>query len=312
MADTFEGDLRGRTILDCSAGWPGPFMGRLLMENGARIIKVENPKRADVARTVGGHYDWLNENKEIRKLDLTSSEGRSDFAALVRSADGLIEGYRPRARAKIGLDEEALLSINPRLCIVSLVGYPEDGPLKDRPGHEINYQALSGISSIFNGMAGLAVSDFFTAYEGALAMLSAIDYLTRNTNARGKRIVLSIYGVSQKIQWPLINDYKETGVVPVHGETIFTGALPCHRLYEAKDGRKISVGSIENVFWNQLCDLLDTPEIKDQGHAKGDKAKEVIRTMQNAFSQKTWAEWEPIFATNECCVEVVKDYSELF
>ncbi len=282
------------------------------MEKGARIVKVENPKRDDVARTVGGHYDWLNENKEVRKLDLTSAEGKAAFASLVHTADGLIEGFRPKARLKIGLDEETLLSINPRLCIVSLVGYPEDGPLKDRPGHEINYQALSGLSSIFNGMAGLAVSDFFTGYEGALAMVSALDHLARNDDALGKRIVLSIYGVSQKIQWPLINDYKETGIVPVHGETIFTGGLPCHRLYEAKDGRKISVGPIENVFWNRLCDLLGTTEIKDQGHAKGDEAKEVIRIMQNAFGQKVWAEWEPIFAENDCCVEVVKDYSELF
>jgi crotonobetainyl-CoA:carnitine CoA-transferase CaiB-like acyl-CoA transferase len=312
MSSALGGDLRGRTILDCSAGWPGPFMGRLLMEKGARVVKVENPNRDDVARSVGGHYDWLNENKEIMKLDLTSPEGKADFASLVERADGLIEGFRPKARVKIGLDEETLHSINPRLCIVSMVGYPEDGPLKDRPGHEINYQALSGISSIFNGMAGLAVSDFFTAYEGAVAMLGALDFLSRTKGAPGKRMVISIFETSQKIQWPLINDYKETGVVPVHGETIFTGALPCHRLYEAKDGRKISVGPIENIFWNKLCELLDTPEIKDQGHAKGDEAKEVIRTMQDAFSQKTWAEWEPIFAENDCCVEVVKDYSELF
>jgi crotonobetainyl-CoA:carnitine CoA-transferase CaiB-like acyl-CoA transferase len=184
--------------------------------------------------------------------------------------------------------------------------------MKDRPGHEINYEALSGITSVFNGMAGLAVSDFFTSYEAALKMVSALDFLARNKDAPGKRIVTSIFQTSQKIQWPLINDYKETGIVPKHGETIFTGALPCHRLYESKDGKRISVGPIENVFWNRLCELLGTPELKDEGHAKGDKAREVIRTMQAAFSQKTWKEWEPIFAAHDCCVEVVKDYSELF
>lgn len=312
MSYSFGEELKDRTILDCSEGWPGPFMGRLLMERGARVLKIENPKKNDRSKMDGGHYDWLNHNKEIVKLDLTVQKDRGIFTSLVQSADGLIEGFRPQARTKIGLDEETLHSINPRLCIASLVGYPEDGPLQNKPGHEVNYEALSGLISVFNGMPSLAISDLFTSYEAALRMVSVLDLLARNKDALGKRIVVSIFETSQKIQFPLIIDYQEKGVLPTYGATIFTGALPSHRLYESKDGRKISVGPVERVYWNRLCELLDTPELKDQGLASGEKAKEVIRTMQAAFSQKTWAEWEPIFDGSDCCVEVVKDYSELY
>jgi crotonobetainyl-CoA:carnitine CoA-transferase CaiB-like acyl-CoA transferase len=221
MSDEFGNDLKDRTILDCSEGWPGPFMGRLLMEKGARVLKIENPKKDDRSKMDGGHYDWLNHNKEIVKLDLTAQEDRTIFTSLVQSADGLIEGFRPQARAKIGLDEQTLHSMNPRLCIASLVGYPEDGPLKNKPGHEINYEALTGLISVFNGMPSLAISDLFTSYEAALAMVSALDFLARNKDAPGKRMVISIFETSQKIQFPLIIDYKEKGVLPKYGETIF-------------------------------------------------------------------------------------------
>ncbi len=287
-------------------------MGRLLMEKGARVLKIENPNKDDRSKMDGGHYDYLNHNKEIVKLDLTAQKDRAAFADLVRSADGLIEGFRPQARTKIGLDEETLHSINPRLCIASLVGYPEDGPLKNKPGHEVNYEALTGLISVFDGLPSLAISDLFTSYEAALAMVSALDFLAHNKDARGIRMVTSIFETSQKIQFPLIIDYKKKGVLPKQGETIFTGALPSHRLYECKDGRKIAVGPVEHAYWNQLCDLVDTPELKYKGLSSGDEAKEVIRTMQAAFGQKTWAEWEPIFDGTDCCVEAVRDYSELY
>jgi crotonobetainyl-CoA:carnitine CoA-transferase CaiB-like acyl-CoA transferase len=124
MSHEFGNDLKDRTILDCSEGWPGPFMGRLLMEKGARVLKIENPNKDDRSKMEGGHYDFLNHNKEIIKLDLTAQKDKAIFTSLVQNADGLIEGFRPQARTKIGLDEETLHSINRRLCIASLVGYP--------------------------------------------------------------------------------------------------------------------------------------------------------------------------------------------
>ena len=122
--------LQGCTILDCSALLPGPYIGKLLAKRGARVIKIENPHRPDGAKAMGSFYSDLNDCKEILPLDLTHPKDRAQFQLLAKSADGLIEGFRPHAKKKLGLDFETLHSINPKLCIVSLVGYPENGPWK--------------------------------------------------------------------------------------------------------------------------------------------------------------------------------------
>src|SRR4051812_15222925 len=120
--------LEGRVILDCSALLPGPLIGKLLVQRGARVIKIENPNAPDGARKMGTFYTDLNEGKEVILLDLLTQEGQGKFVNLVQTADGIIEGFRPQAKKKLGLDSATLHHVNPRLCIASLVGYPEDGP----------------------------------------------------------------------------------------------------------------------------------------------------------------------------------------
>jgi len=126
--------LAGLTILDCSVLLPGPFIGKLLIDQGARVIKIENPNRPDPVRELGAgcFYEYLNQEKELVLLDLTTVEGKATFHDLVRNAHGLIDSFCPSAKKKLGLDEESLHAINPKLCIASLVGYPEDSPMKDR------------------------------------------------------------------------------------------------------------------------------------------------------------------------------------
>src|SRR5690606_39421232 len=96
-------------------------------------------------------YRDLNEKKELLWFNLTLEKDRAKFAELVRTADGLIEGFRPQAKKKLGLDSETLHAINPKLCIASMVGYPEDGPLKDKAAHDLNFQASTGTLALFDG-----------------------------------------------------------------------------------------------------------------------------------------------------------------
>src|SRR5262249_24063461 len=151
-----QSPLQGRLVLDCSSLLPGLRIGKLLAQKGARVIKIESPSKPDRARTLGPFYDDLNGLKQILQLEIApEADGRARFEELVREADGLIEAFRPATKAKLGLDDKTLLAINPKLCIVSLTGYPEDGPLRDRPGHDMNFQALTGCLSLFNELPGL-------------------------------------------------------------------------------------------------------------------------------------------------------------
>ena len=236
--------LKGRLIIDCSALLPGPRIGKIMAKRGARVIKVESPSKPDRARTLGPFYDDLNSLKEIVQIELAPNPAGNDdrrrFEELVKQADGLIEGFRPETKLKLGLDEASLLRLNPKLCILSLVGYPEDGPMRDRPGHDMNFQALAGLLSLFEKLPGLPLADLFGAYEGAFALTAAIDATSRG--APGTRTVVSLFETLKEVQSSAIAIYRATGEAPRPGETLFSGKFPCYQVYTAGCGRRVTVG----------------------------------------------------------------------
>lgn len=304
--------LRGRTILDCSALLPGPFMGKLLAQQGAHVIKIENPDRPDGARVLeGGHfYKDLNECKELKMLNLTKTEDSAQFRELVKSAHGLIEGFRPQAKKKLDLDEATLHQINPKLCIASLVGYPEDGPWADRAGHDMNFSAVTGALSLFKEMPALPLADLFAAYAGALELACALDSVARG--GRGTRVVVSMSEVLKDVQSCMISEFQATGKVPKPGETLFSGVYPCYHLYTARDGRRVTVGAIEAKFWHKVCEILGLPDLIPHGYATGEQGARVIAQVQAVFGAKPWSEWAPKFENADCCVEPVLDYGEVY
>ncbi len=300
--------LQGRMILDCSALLPGPLVGKLLAMRGARVFKIESPERPDPGRKMKAFYEDLNSCKELVEISLLEPAGRERFHELLRQADGLIEGFRPSAKKKLGLDEKTLLGINPKLCIVSLVGYPETSLMKDRAGHDINFQAVTGCLSLFGSMPGLPLADLFGAYDGALAMACLLDRVARE--GTGGRVAVSLSETLNDVQSSLVREYHQTGKVPKPGETLFSGLFPCYHIYSTADGRKIAVGAIEHKFWEKVCSILEVPQYLPHAFATGEKGKEVIQGVQAAFSARSWAEWAELFDPADCCVEPVLDYSE--
>jgi crotonobetainyl-CoA:carnitine CoA-transferase CaiB-like acyl-CoA transferase len=303
------GPLAGRLILDCSILLPGPFVGKLLAARGAQVIKIENPSRPDPARGIGSFYAELNAGKEILALDIASPDGRRHFHELVRQADGLIEAFRPAAKRKLGLDERTLLDVNPKLCIGSIVGYPEDGDLRDRAGHDLNFQALSGMLSLFPETSCLPWADFFGAYHCALGLAAALDRVARG--GPGGRVTTSLSDALLEVQSGHLRNFREHGEVPRPGQALTSGRYPCYRVYTAADGRRVAVGAIEPKFWQKVCAVLGVPELEPLGYAEGDAGHDAIARVQAALGAQPWAHWAPLFAAADCCVEPVLDYSEV-
>lgn len=302
--------LTGRVILDCSANLPGPFVGKLLLEMGARVLKIENPEKPDGARALRSYYDDLNSRKELVWLNLKKDEDQARFHELVRSADGLIEGFRPDAKRRLGLDEKSLHAINPRLCITSLIGYPEDGPWRDRAGHDLNFMAVTGALSFFKETPGLPLADLFTAYAGAMHMSAMLD--SANRTGKGLRTAVGMSETLTQMQSMWIHDYRETGREPIHGETLMTGEHPCYGIYLTRDRNRVSVGAIEEKFWQKLCGLLGLTGLEGKGMSTGDEASQIRAQLTAAFASKTWIEWAPLFEVADCCVEVERGYPELY
>jgi alpha-methylacyl-CoA racemase len=305
--------LQGRIVLDCSSLLPGPRVGKLLALKGARVIKIESPSKPDRAKSMGPFYDDLNGLKEIVPLEIApgaSTSDRARFEDLVKQAHGLIEAYRPETKAKLGLDEKTLLAINPKLSILSLTGYPEDGPWRDRPGHDMNFQAVTGCLSLFNELPGLPLADLFGAHEGALALTAAMDATARG--APGQRIVVSLSEALREVQSSAVAIYRDTGEPPKPGKTLFSGQFPCYRIYTAGCGRRITIGAIEHKFWEQTCQVLGVPELIPAGYSTGPEGDQAIARLQQALGSKPWTHWAPLFEQAKCCVEPVLEYPEVF
>lgn len=310
MNHTSTGPLEGLQILDCSTLLPGPFVGKLLSNLGAKVIKIENPDRPDAARQMGAFYPELNDCKKLVWLNLTVEKDQEQFKALVKSSDGLIEGFRPNAKLKLGLDQKSLLSTNPKLCIASLTGYPEEGPFKNRAGHDLNFEALSGCLSMYNDMPAVPLADFFGAYSAALRLTALL--LKAKATGQGGRIEISLFEALKEAQGIWIREYSQSGHQPKHGETLMSGMHPCYQIYETQDQRRVAVGAIEHKFWVKVCEILGLPELQSLGMSRGEEAIPVVQKVSAAFKSKPWSYWSPRFEKADCCVEPVLEYSEVY
>ncbi|MEP7199336.1 MAG: CaiB/BaiF CoA-transferase family protein [Chloroflexota bacterium] len=304
--------LHGLRVLDLTRLLPGPFCSLMLADMGAEVIKVEDTAIGDYLRwgtslvtpTQSINFMALNRNKQSIKLNLKPKEGKDVFTRLVREADIVLDGFRPGRLDKLGVGYEAMSQINPRIIYCAISGYGQDGPYKDRAGHDLNYMALSGFLDLFgkrNGelvMPAAQIADLTGAYLAAIGVLSAV--VARATTGRGQYVDIGMMdGV-----WPwmilLLPQYWHDGRLPQRGELPLGGALPCYNVYQCQDGQWLSLGSLEPQFWATFCKLA--------GHeAWIEQHRDTSGTTQAAvaefFKTKTRAEWLTFFADADVCLE---------
>jgi hypothetical protein len=180
--------LDGLRVISMAEQYPGPYATLILADLGADVILVERPQGGDPARQFAPFFEALNRNKRSIALDLKSPEGRAAVERLVSRSDVFLEGFRPGTAKRLGLGYDTLTSINPRLVYASISGYGQDGPYRDRTGHDISYQGRLGCSF---GRRGKAVRIAFrTLPQGtcppACSRLSESSPRSWRGNATGK------------------------------------------------------------------------------------------------------------------------------
>ena len=141
--------LEGIRILESAHQYPGPYCSLLLADLGAEVIKVERPGVGDLARQLPDFFQSINGNKKSLALDLKSPVARKILYRLVEVSDVFMEGFRPGVASRMGIDYPTLRKINPRLIYCSISGYGQEGPYRDLPGHDLNYQAMTGMLHCF-------------------------------------------------------------------------------------------------------------------------------------------------------------------
>jgi crotonobetainyl-CoA:carnitine CoA-transferase CaiB-like acyl-CoA transferase len=312
--------LDGFRMLDLAPLGPGPHCAHILGDAGMDVIKIEEPgegtgRRAGRVLRFGKDVPIRRNSRSIG-LNLKTAEGRQAFYDLVRTADVVIEGYRPGVVKRLAVDYETLRAIRPEIVYASLSGYGQDGPYSSYVGHDINYQGVAGILGMTGHAGGPPVIPGSTTADSAgggmnaaISILAAL--LSRERTGAGQYIDMAmIDGLVTMLVLP-IDDYLSSGEVPRRGETLLTGRYPWYNVYETKDGKYISVGAIEPWFYENLCRLLGREDLALHQYAEGEQLDEVFSAFRAIFQGKTRDEWVAALMPAETCVAPVYTVDEV-
>ncbi len=305
--------LAGNRVLDLTRLLPGPLCTLHLADMGADVIKIEDPTAGDYARwyqplskTHGYFFLAINRNKRSVKIDLRSEQGKDVFKALAKTADIIVEGFRPGVMERLGIGYETIAAINPRIVFCAISGYGADGPYRDRAGHDINYLSYAGIAEQMGGRDGppqlinFQIADLaggtLSACMGILAAL-----VDAKASGKGRFVDVSMTDCSFAHAAAALGSLQSNGKILPRGRDRLTGGAACYGIYETKDGRYISLGALEPKFWKAFCEAVDRADLIER-HLLHDEANDAVRAEVEAiFKTKTMAEWEPILAEADCC-----------
>jgi len=295
--------LAGVRVLDLTRLLPGPLATQHLADLGADVVKIEDTGHGDYANPAVRAL--VNRNKRGLSLDLKQPAGRDVLLRLCRNAGAVVEGFRPGVMQRLGLGYDTLAATNPRIVLCSISGWGQTGPLRDLPGHDLNYAALTGVADQMGGLSNLPVADLLGGTMGAvMGLLAALFDAARS--GRGRHVDVSIAdAVLAHAVLPLAA-LQQTGEPPRPGQGTLTGGLACYGLYDTADGRQLAVGALERKFWDALCDCIARPDLAPL-HRSGQAATELrLRAeLQSLFASQPLAHWVALFEGTQACVSPV-------
>lgn len=304
------GPLAGIRIVEFAGIGPGPFCAMMLADHGAEVIRIERPGGVLDPR------DPLSRNRTSIVLNTKTEEGRAVARDLCRSADGLIEGYRPGVMERLGLGPDALLADNPKLIYGRMTGWGQHGPYAQAAGHDINYIALSGVLHTI-GRAGerpVPPVNYVGDFGGggmmlAFGMVAAL--LAVRSGAGGQVIDCAMTDGSALLagmSWHLLAAGANTDMP---GTNMLDGAAHFYDTYECADGKWISIGSIEPQFYALLrhhAGVADDPAFDAQhDRAAWPVLKERLAAI---FAARPRDEWDAIMAGTDVCFAPVLSMGE--
>ena len=302
--------LRDLRLLDLSRQLPGPFCSTMLADLGMDTLVIANP-----TDPFGTGIPFMARNKRSMTLNLKAAAGRELFLRLADDADVLLEGFRPGVMQRLGLDYATLSARNPRLIYCAISGYGQDGPYRDRVGHDVNYLGFAGVLQFIGHgdgppvIPGVQIADIGAgALMAVIGILSAV--IARQQTGRGQFVDIAMLdGAALWNVYPLL--LHQLGQEPQRGRTQLTGHHACYAVYETRDGRYVTVGAYEPHFWATLCHSLGHPEFVDRQWAEGPERERMLETFRAAFRTRTQAEWLAELGEQDICFGPVNDVEQM-
>lgn len=305
------GALSGTTVIDLSRLLPGPYCSMILADHGARVIAIEDKRfLAD-----GLFFNIINRNKEHMTLNLKTAEGKEIFFRLLKNADVVLEGFRPGVVDRLGVDYETVRQVNPRIVYCSITGYGQNGPYRDRVGHDVNYLSFAGVLNLIGepdhppSIPGVQIADIagggMNAVIGILLALMA-----RGKTGQGQYIDISMTDGMVGLLPTALFFSQLTGQEPRRADGILSHRYACYNTYETADGQFLSIGAVENRFWKKLCEVLKVPDYAALQY-DDQRRGEILDFMRATFRKKTLDQWEATLGDLDICWGRVQSLSEV-
>ena len=300
--------LCGIRILDLTRLLPGPLATLFLADLGAEVIKIEEPTRGDETRNLppgpkqgsGFVFQVLNRDKNSCTLDLKTEKGRKKFLKMVKTADILIEGFRPGVMKKLALSYQEISSLNPKIIYCSITGYGQTGSLSSLAGHDLNYLSLAGL--IKDQPLPTTVGD--VAGGSLMSLVAILTALFQRTKTnKGTYIDISITRSMLALN-PLAWIFSETQT-----PDYLTGTNPCYTVYPTSDRKFIAFACLEAKFFDRFCDAVNKPQWKKL-HSQQEQWNNLRNSLSDLFKGRSQEYWWELSKRKDCCCTPVLSLKE--
>ena len=313
--------LEGIRVVDLSLFLPGPYLTLMLAEHGAEVIKVEPPGEGEPTRHLGlsdgpstVYFRSLNRGKKSVVMDLKKPGEREALLRLCENADVFVESFRPGVVERLGVGYEQVRARNPRIVYCSISAFGQQGPLRDRPAHDLAVEALSGAISLNLGQDGkpaipaLPVADLVCALQGLAGILMAL--LRREQSGKGDYLDMAMYDAMLAAMPNILGPTLAENRQPVARHERTTGGSAFYRLYETADGRWLALGGQEMKFVRNLLGALGRPELAPLCEKPGPHQEPVMQFLEGKFREKSLAENLKFLAPLDVCYAPVHTLPE--
>ena len=317
--------LEGIRVLDLSRLLPGGFCSLLLADFGAEVLKVEDTGMGDYVRWAAPHVEGaeksassalflsLNRNKRSIRINLKTDEGREVLLRLAREYDVVLESFRPGVLDRLGVGYEALRAENPGIVYCAITGYGQDGPYRDRSGHDMNYLGLVGLLALSGDADGppvQAAGQIADVGGGALMAAFGILAALRERDRSGEGQVVDVSMADGALSWlgMLAAEQFAKGDASLRrGGLPLSGSLLCYRPYACADGY-VTLGALEPKFFKAFCHGVGREDLLErQFDPPGSDAH---REVEAIFAGRTRDEWTAFASEHDCCLEPVLELDE--
>lgn len=313
--------LEGIRVLDFSTLLPGPLATLLLAEAGAEVIKIERPGAGDEMRgydpkfgTDSVNFALLNRGKRSIAIDLKQPGAVERLMPMVKSADVIVEQFRPGVMDRLGLGYEVVSRVNPRIIYCAITGYGQSGPKAMTAAHDLNYAAEAGMLALAAGADGAPVPPAALvadigggSYPAVINILLALR--ERERSGRGCKLDIAMADNLFTFMYWAMGDGLAAQRWPQPGKALVTGGSPRYRIYRTRDDRFIAAAPLEERFWQNFCDAIGlAADARDDNR----DLQAAIGAVAARIREKTSEEWTALFAGKDVCCSVVGSIEQAF